>query len=560
MFSGSGSVAAGRTVPTSERSRWAISCAVGAALAIGFGLFAMAQAPQVPYADAWRFLVRFLSLPFPRSVLDSENGHLALLPHLVRWAELYVFAANQQMQTAVGMLLAVSTLALAMWRLRRESLEPARFWAMALLLALGLFWLGNFRVLTHSSETVHAYAVTLCLFAGLALASRGGVAASVGAGFCALCASLCFGSGLAVFPALLLAMALRRARWTDYLPVVILMTGTLALMLGLRAGGGDSAMQMPDVLGRIEALLRWLGGPALFASWPLWDPQIAAQVPSSQLRAVLEPVAAAYEQQAGLVMVARWPHLAWGLLGALGFAGALLRAWRQPRPAAVLGTALAAFALCVGAMIVLVRAEYFAMHPDQLLAPRYVAWSSLFWAGLGLVLLDALKAVRAAQLACAVFALSLPSQLWMYQLAGKQKQVAERAAVAAAVGVVEPALPLGETVPEELAQALPLLQAAEAAMFAWPETQWLDRAPEPARTHVLAPASLQVNAVDNRLGAAGRRVEFELGGVPAERLLLIDRDGVVRGLARREAGERWLGWMRADAPTVEVRVAVLREG
>ena len=546
-----------RSLPDSPR--WATACALVAVLAIGFGLFAMAQAPQVPYADAWRFLARFLSLPFPRSVLDSENGHLALLPHLVRLAELHLFSANQQMQTAVGMLLAASTLALALWRLHRQALEPTRFWAMSLLLALGLFWLGNFRVLTHSSETVHAYAVTLCLFAGLALASHGGVRASVGAGLCALGASLCFGSGLAVFPALLLAMALRRARWTDYLPVVVLMLGTLALMLGLRAGGGGSAMQPLDVLGRSEALLRWLGGPALFASWPLWDPQIAAQVPSAHLRAVLETIAAAYEHQAGQVMVARWPHLAWGLLGALGFAGAILRSWRQARPSAVMGTALAAFALCVGGMIVLVRADYFAMHPDQLLAPRYVAWSSLFWAGLGLVLLDALRPVRAAQLACAMFALSLPSQLWMYQLAGKQKQVAERAAVAAAVGVVEPALPLGETVPEELAQAVPLLQAAGAAMFAWPETRWLDRAPEPASLRTLMPSSLQVSAVDNRLGGAGRRVEFQLEGVSAERLLLIDPDGIARGLAWREADGRWLGWMRGVLPNGQVRVAALPE-
>ncbi len=539
-------------------SALALTCAAATAAVLVFGLYAMLQAPQVPYADAWRFLTHFLTQPFPRNVLGADNGHLELFPDLVRVAELEWFAANQHLQTAVGIALALGTWALAVGRLRREVMAPERFWALALVLALGLFWLGNFRALAHANETVHAYAVTLGLVAGLRLAWRGGVAASIAAGLCGVFASLSFGSGLAVFPALLLVLALRRAAWRDYLPIAASMMAVLLLMLALRDGTADS-VPPPDLVGLLDALMRWLGGPVLFASWPLWDPELAQLLPTAALRGALLPLALGYEQAAGPVMLARWPHLGWGWLGLAGFVLALVRCWRAPNFVCVSAAAVAAFALCVGALIVLVRASYFEAHPDQLLAPRYVVWSSLFWAGLCLALVDALKPARAAQLALILGALCLPSQLWMAQLADRQQQVAERSALAAAVGVLPPELPLGETVFEDLAEALPLLSEAGAAMFVWPETPWLERAPDPAQLRVLAPSSLQIRRIENRLGPPGRRVAFELAELDVARLLLIDADGIVRGLARREPDGRWLGWMRGVPPSGHVRVAVLYE-
>src|SRR3546814_3224080 len=56
---------------------------------------------------------------------------------------------------------------------------------------------------------------------------------------------------------------------------------------------------------------------------------------------------------------------------------------------------LACFAAAVGAMIATVRLDYFSAHPEQLLAPRYVVWSSLFWGGL--LLATAAQARRPAR-------------------------------------------------------------------------------------------------------------------------------------------------------------------
>lgn len=538
---------------------WAPAAALAATLVAAWGVFAMLQAPQVPYADAWRFLAHFLSEPFPRNVLGADNGHLELFPDLVRVAELEWFAANQRLQTAVGVLLALSSWLVVVLGLRRSALEPARFGAVALVLALGLFWVGNFRALMHANETVHAYAVTLGLFAGLLLGWRGGVGAAVLAAASAVFASLSFGSGLAVFPAVLLVLALRRAPLREWLPVVLALVGVVLLLLALRDGTAES-VSVTGVSARIESLMRWLGGPALFASWPLWDPEIAARVPTTLLRSVTGPIAAAYEQSAGPVMLARWPHLAWGLLGLVLFAVALWRSWRSRAALSVVGTATAAFALCVGALIVVVRASYFEEHADQLLAPRYLVWTSLFWTGLLLVGLDVLRPARGAALALLVCVLLLPSQLWMYRLGMGQTETAERSALAAAVGVIEPGLSLGETELKDLANALPLLRQAGASVFALPQVRQLDQTPDPALWTAVEVDLLRVSAVENRLGEPGRRVEFELLQSMGEPLLLIDADGVVRGLARREADGRWLGWMRGAASEGEVRVARLRPG
>src|SRR3546814_6276230 len=107
-------------------------------------------------------------------------------------------------------------------------------------------------------------------------------------------------------------------------------------------------------------------------------------------------------------------------------------------------------------MIATVRLDYFSAHPEQLLAPRYVVWSSLFWGGL--LLATAAQARRPARVLVATVLVAialLPSQLWMARLGGNMQAVAEQAGLAAAVGVVGPDLPLGETVFEDLAAALP---------------------------------------------------------------------------------------------------------
>src|SRR3546814_13249921 len=82
-------------------------------------------------------------------------------------------------------------------------------------------------------------------------------------------------------------------------------------------------------------------------------------------------------------------------------------------------------------MIATVRLDYFSAHPEQLLAPRYVVWSSLFWGGL--LLATAAQARRSARMLVATVLVAialLPSQLWMARLGGNMQAVAEQAGLA----------------------------------------------------------------------------------------------------------------------------------
>ncbi|MFY9345772.1 MAG: hypothetical protein WAT39_24990, partial [Planctomycetota bacterium] len=168
--------------------------------------------PRVPYADPWRFLARYLSTPFPDNVLAEDNGHLELLPNLLRLAELEWFAANQWLQIGVG-----TTLALATWLLlasRFFAAAPARRAGAALVVAIGWFWLGNARKLAHGNESVSLFLVVGSVLAGLcALCGDQPLRRTnlLVAGACGLAATLSFGAGFAAFGAFVVALWLRRA-------------------------------------------------------------------------------------------------------------------------------------------------------------------------------------------------------------------------------------------------------------------------------------------------------------------------------------------------------------
>jgi hypothetical protein len=513
----------------------------------------MAGAPRVPYADAWFFLAEFMALPFPENVLRANNGHLEVLPDLVRVVELTWFSANQQVQLVVGIVLALATLLAAAAWLRRDPAATARLGASMLALALGIFWLGNFRALMHVNETVHAYAVTLMLVLAVALGWRGGGRASALAALAATVGSLSFGSGLAIFPALFGVLAIRRAPPREWVAPV----AAFAALLAINVAFGDGTARRLGGAGFfavVENLVRWLAGPVVYASWPLWDPAIAERVPFEPARAILVPLATALEARLGPVMTARWPTLAFGLTSLAGFAALALATWRAPGRLRVLGVAIAGFALAVGGLIAVVRAGYFEVHPDQLLAPRYVVWSSLYWAGLGVALAGVLRPRAARWLGLAVFAALVPSQLWMHQLGAGQREVAERIALGAAVGVIDADERLGENTVADIAAALPGLRVRRAAMYAWPEAAALGRPLPPCAEPVATQAAPIVTVAANRLGPPGRRVTFETDLRGVERVLLVDPDGGVRGLARRAADGGWLGWMGGDGPSDGITV------
>ncbi|MEF3082701.1 hypothetical protein V3391_10850 [Luteimonas sp. SMYT11W] len=532
-----------------------------------YGLSALSamwlHAPRVPYADGWRYIAVLADAPFLDGVLMVSNGHREVFPNIVRWLDLRLFGASQLLQILVGIALLLGTLAV-LWR-PLGRLAPLTRVAAYLWAIVGLCWLGNARALAHAQESVHAYLVTLALVCGVTLLARAphdgrdawrrGLLASA----CGLVATFSFGSGVACFGAFLIVLWLRRASWRDALPILF-SAGLAAVSLAIAGVGDERIGFAPLVQG--ERLLRWLAAPSLYAAWPVLDPEIAARLPLAPLRAVVLPVAEGISNVTGPAHVARWPHLLTGVLGAAWLLVASIRCRCAPTAPVVVGLGVAWFAVGVGGLIALARLGYFELYPEQLLASRYVVWSSLFWAGLAYATISRARSATVSGVAIVLALVLMPSQLWMWRYAERLQEVALPVATAVAVGVLDPALPLGENVVGELRDASKPLEARGAAMYAWPETSWLGRRPDADAVHAIATGALTVSSFEDQLspGEAARRVEFATPSTRTERWLLQDEDGVVRGLATRDPldARRAIGWMRgpAEAPP---RVLALRE-
>lgn len=537
---------------------------VAVVLALIYGSAALAMmlmAPKVPYADVWRFLGHFLQAGFPQDVVTPDNGHHELLPNVVRVLELRLLKGGQWLQTGCGIALLAGTL-LVSGRSIRTLPQPHLRSAAWLAVLMGLCWLGNARALGHANETVHAYAVTLFLICGItALSCRTGTTAGAWiAGMCGLGAAFSFGSGIAVFAAFFAVLLLRRSSWRSWC-VLVAMTLLTAWLLHWTGGSASSLSIAPVAQGR--DLLRWLAGPAIYGAWPALDPAVAAHVPGVLRGPVLE-VAEAYQRMAGPVMLARWPHLLIGICGLAWWVAMAVRTWANPARTGLLGVGMSTFALCVGLLIVVVRHTYFQTYPEQLLATRYVVWSSLFWSGLLLATVaHARRGKRELIAVCCLGIALLPSQVWMWQLSSSLRQVAGQTALAATIGVVDAEMNLGENVPLEIQRAVPLLRDAHSEMFAWPEAEELGAPLKAADTGVVAAEGIEVHVINNRLGAPARRITFKARS-SSRRLLLVDADGIVRGLAERQvsaAPDHWIGWMEGgtERPSPSVYALTARQ-
>lgn len=515
------------------------------------GLAAMLWlSPKVPYADGWRLLGQVAGQAFPGNVLHADNGHREVLPNLVRLIELRAFAANQWLQIGVGVALALAT-GLVLVRAMRMAAEDALRVRAAICTALvALFWLGTQRTLAHGNETVHAYLITLCLAAGLGLMqTRRDASGVLGAVALAAVATFSFGTGIACFAAFALLAWLQRHGARTWL---LLAAGAVLTACAYLAGnaGADNLRLAPAT--QVPLLLRWLSAPFAYALWPAIDADVAAQMPGALGASVAVPVARTWEGMFGDFETASWPWLGIGAIGLLLFVALALRARRSPRISGIVtvGLCLAAFGLATGGVVVAARASYFAqLHPDQLLATRYVVWSSLFWGGLLLAGVGlAEQPRRAAMLVAAVAIVLLPSELWMSQLALRMRAAAERGAAMAANGVVDPNVSIGETVPAELAAAMPVLRRDRAAVYAWPEVAYLGRRLDATGLAPVATSSWDVAPITGTDGHAALRVSFRAES-HARRLLVVDAARVVHGIAIRDRSRSgyWLGWTKDAA-------------
>lgn len=576
---------------------FALALAAAAVLAVTTGLFAVLESGfRQPAFDQFRMLIDYLGRPFPDNILQLENGHRPVIPALLRVLELHCCGGGQGLQRAIGTGLALLTALIPAWSAWREpGWQPVGRAAAAALAAMSVFWLANARILLHGHESVHVYLVLV----SVVLAGWWTWRASqdsrpwrwlLPASLAAAVATYSFGPGIVAFPVvLLLAWAARIRGRALLLPAAgfaLSLWGYLFVLPG-EAGVRGSLHVTP--LDNLAVALRWIASPWVHAwlgsaepSLPSW---LGEALPRYTGGALLRDSAAWLAPDG----VLRSPLPLY--LGAAGYALLGLCAWRAwtkperlPRTAWI-GLALAVFAGGTAVLIGLARLDYFARHPDQVFADRYLVWPSLFWAGLAIFGVSVLQGARTAwwSRAAAGMVLLLALALWPSHRAGiGWGQAAERL-----VARSEPAVLLGVFDPEvlpdndaasrtQVEQSLALLRARGLGYF---------RRPLPAVVPVIGSAIGSASENVSLLGTT--RLRNEPGGREVVRLqgrtkrpldrdsllVLVDQRGRVHGLAMpthavgdETWGQRLLGRRRGldgylvDPPAEPLAVIVFGGG
>jgi hypothetical protein len=585
--------------------RWSAAALALLALAfVGYGLLAIARYGLTElYADQWRQYLPYLDRPFPTSAFAADNGHRAVVPSLIRLLENAWFDGNQRLQLATGGAFALAAwLVLAGLALRERTLSlTARFLVLALA-ACALFWLGNARMLLHGNESTQVYLVIACQVGAALLASRPGAGVLTVAGVCllGLVATFSFGPGLAVFPAAAIVFTLQR-RWRAAATVLAATGLTLAAYLLLPGGDGVRNTLVIAPLTNLHTAATWLASMWVTLLQPLIEVDAGRALPLG-LDASSPPLARLYAATLGNPWIDHGPFALVGWLGLVGLAWHSWRAWIAPSVGrlALVGLGCAWFALGVAGIVALGRLEYFAAHPGQIFANRYVPWSCLFWfgllagaiglrarpvaygsvaatsapvaagaAGVGAVQAGAEAGVRRPA-AGAGRAGRAPRWVWLpagvmlvmavlttpgHRAWAKSIQQGVRLDSAGFVsGVIEAQRLLGETIAEEVMTALPAIRAAGLSAFAWPEARLQGRPVALLAADADAGAVVRATPVGNRLHP-GNAVRLQLkargqadAGMP-ERLLVASQGVAVGVLVHQRIGPGWnyAGYARAGA-------------
>jgi hypothetical protein len=516
---------------------------------------------RYPAFDQFLNYRRYFSLPYPENVLQLENGHRPILPALVRLAEIEWLQANQLLQLGVGLGCALAALMLiASTLLRDRDLAfPVRA-ALVLCATLSLLWLGNARMLMHGNESLHTYSVLLFTILGALALQRAcdtqPVRSMALAALCCVAATFCYGSGIASFAALFVgAWVVRMPARSFALPAALLALSLAVYVGGLPGHAGVRHSLLAHPKDSIEVLLVWLSTPWITAWLGLGGtpPSFMAWVQASASTQLFGRLAIESATALAEPWGARWINLATFWIGTLGFVGyAVMLAHARRAGAALsrvrfLAVVLATLAIAIGTVLAVTRLPLFRAIPEQVMADRYQPWNCLFWLGLALYA-GAAPAARLprefATVALALLAAALlyPTHRAYAAWSETVHRIVQQSALAAQLGVWDPErFPDGpDASRDDVLATLAAMRERRLSMFAEPGAAL-------ARAGFVAPAALPP-AIAGAHARVVRTFADTLGGgtasalegavpdakwlAPGTLLAVVDRDGLLQGLAR----------------------------
>lgn len=355
--------------------------ATAAFLSSGLVYLYLGRVP-VTMADHWEIYKICLNHSWLESALLKFNHHSLFFPNLIRWADLRFFHGDQQLLFFVGMMLLFGTailLLVPLWRDKTVGLTAKL--AATLVLIVANFWMGRASITTSGGFVCeNSLGIGGTLVACLWLpATRTEWPRALKACLIVMTsgfvASFSIANGIAVWPTLLLLGWSLRLRWRVL--VVLLVGGLIAIVVYVLLPNERAEIPFARIsdfsdfliaVGRApHHLCMLVGAPFLWAE-AAWSPQyrISDELGATSLFS-----------------------LSCGVLG-LVFAGLavvpkLIRRDLGQSRLELTALGLVIFNLGAMAIIVVGRTEDFRLLPDEVSAPRYLFWSSLFWAGLLLV-------------------------------------------------------------------------------------------------------------------------------------------------------------------------------
>ncbi len=450
-----------------ERARYWLRLAIcmllaGASAAFFFSalLAVLHMGFRVPLWDQFRSYNLLLSSEFPMNLLHAEAGHRPVFPNLLKLLDFWLSGGQQELLLASGVGFAIAFWMILCRKIQRSVVDlPVVQYSLILFSSVFLFWLANARMLLHGNEAVAVYWVLVWLAIGMVALPRyvhSGKGALVWLSMLMACFG--FGNGAVVGCTLLVMSVIYGIHWKLLLKLIGVFAGIL--LLYLFAASGDSTPASSLKFQPLETLVvacRWLAGLWVQAWLGLAD----------NTNGILRAGLVSRDSGIWLIDSADWlagwfaepRHMVmyWSLrIGAAGVVwlwmlsfmvwvrdghGSMLfgregRACLQPvvdngEELLRLGLGLSWFGFGTALLIGLSRAEYFAVHPGQLFAERYLPWVCVFWLGLILATVGFFcrRFPCTVEVCCSIMAGVLALALWQSHLVwgGWSKEVNRRA-------------------------------------------------------------------------------------------------------------------------------------
>ncbi len=498
----------------------------------------------VTHQDFWRIYDTCLHRSWLYSTALKYNGHSHFFPAQLWLADLRWLSGNQDFLFAAGLLfqlIGTGVLVAVIWR--DMSIARTTRVVATMVVIVSAFWMGRASMTATGgfnccySLVLSCAALSFYFLGSLARGARGHASLLAMIVICNTIASFSFGTGLTTWPAsLFIGYCLRlRARILFVLALAAIIIALIFVALPSREAGGPLAVgihwaQPATYLTLVHYFCRLLGSPVLH-SCQAWI--TGKTPPSDQLSLLAMGLGVVGVTLTSVVFVVKLTrrNLSAGL--------------------ETIGLGLITLNFTAFALITLARADHIRILPEELDAPRYLYWSSLFWAGLLLfALAHAQKSTwlrwPALGAAMAVPVLAFPSHYreglhWRYA-----RLISREAGLSLTNGIHDnKAISILSPYPSLVYRLADDMRARRLDMFAAGYQEWIGQpvsALFPARRRSVRLKGnckarvVQTQPLGVRINGSITRRE---GSVP-DLMLIIDSSNIIRGIAFSSSTPEWI--------------------